>query len=140
MLKLFVGIGAAISALLSLGMLTGIYPLLSSAVIYINFEHKDIIDNANEPVVKTLFVFFYIISILFLLLAFSGLYGSIKAKRKNKLAPCLLSAYLVSVVVFFVIFLGMTITMFAAPPAVFGDSCVQGSSTKLVEDLNRLSE
>lgn len=140
MLKLFVGIGAAISALLSLGMLAGIYPLLSSAVIYINFEHKDIIDNANEPVVKTLFVFFYIISILFLLLAFSGLYGSIKAKRKNKLAPCLLSAYLVSVVVFFVIFLGMTITMFAAPPAVFGDSCVQGSSTKLVEDLNRLSE
>ena len=97
--------------------------LLTLAVIYINFEHKDIIDNANEPVVKNLFIFFYVMSILFLLLAFCGLYGSIKARRKNKLAPCLLSAYLISVIVFFIVFLAMTITMFVAPPAVFGETC-----------------
>jgi hypothetical protein len=62
----------------------------------------------------------YIISIVFLILALCGLFGSIKAKRKNKLAPCLLSAYLVSVVFFFAIFLAITIILFAAPPAVFG--------------------
>lgn len=94
------------------------------AVIYINFEHKEIIDNANEPLVKKLFVFFYVISILFLLLAFCGLYGSIKARgKKNKLSSCMLSIYLISVIVFFLAFLAMTITMFAAPPAIFGASC-----------------
>lgn len=63
---------------------------------------------------------FYIVSIVFLVLALCGIYGSIKAKKKNKLAPCLLSAYSVSVVIFFVIFVIMTIVIFAAPPAVFG--------------------
>lgn len=67
-----------------------------------------------------MFIFVYIISIVFLLVALGGLFGSIKAKRKNKLAPCLLSAYLISVVFFFAIFLTMTIVLFAAPPAVFG--------------------
>lgn len=122
-LKLIVGIGAAASVLLSLGML-GCNDSSNLAVIYINFEHKDIIDNANEPVVKKLFVFFYVMSILFLLLAFCGLYGSIKAQgKKGKLAPCLLSAYLISVVIFFTVFVAMTITMFAAPPAIFGETC-----------------
>ena len=63
LLKLIVGIGAAASVLLSLGMLGGTHTLFL-AVIYINFEHKEIIDNANEPLVKKLFVFFYVISIL----------------------------------------------------------------------------
>lgn len=90
--------------------------------------------------IKTLFVACYILSILFLLLGLCGLFGSIKAKRKSKLAPCLLSAYLVSVIFFFFVFLTMTIVMFAAPPAVFGESCDKGSSTKVIESLYNLNE
>lgn len=112
LLKLLTSIGAVISALLSLGILV--------AVIFVSFENRDIIDNANEPVLKTLLAIFYVVSIVFLVLALCGVYGSIKAKKKNKLAPCLLSAYSISVVVFFVVFLIMTIAIFAAPPAVFG--------------------
>lgn len=65
-------------------------------------------------------VLFYVVSIIFFLLALCGLYGSIKAKRKNKLAPCLLSIYFVGVIIFFIVFLVLTIIFFSAPSAVFG--------------------
>ena len=79
---------------------------------------------------------FYVISIVFMILSMCGLYGSIKAKRKNKLAPCLLSTYFVGVVIFFLVFLALTIVFFAAPSAVFGDDCTKGSKTNLIQSLN----
>jgi uncharacterized protein with PQ loop repeat len=106
--------------------------MVKLAVIYLNLDYKDIIDKADEPVIKTLIVVCYILSILFLLLALCGLFGSIKAKRKNKLAPCLLTMYLISVVFFFFVFISVTIVLFAAPPAIFGSTCEKGSSTKLI--------
>ena len=72
----------------------------------------------------------YIISIVFLVLAFCGVYGSIKARRRNsKVGNCLLSVYFIGVFVFLLVFVGTSIALFLAPGSIFGVNCEKGSKT-----------
>ena len=70
---------------------------------------------------------------MFMVLAFCGIYGSIKSRKKNsKMGNCLLSVYFIGVVVFLLVFIGASIMFFAAPASIFGDTCQKGSKTELV--------
>lgn len=79
-------------------------------------------------------------SILFLLLAIAGLYGSLKGRKNiKKDNSCLLGLYSVGVIVFFLLFLGGGIFFFLGPEAIFGTDCTNGSKTTLISDLYNFS-
>ena len=66
----------------------------------------------------------YVLSILFLVLSFCGIYGSIKARsKKSKIGSCLLSIYFIGVVIFLVVFVIASVLFFIAPSSLFGGTC-----------------
>ena len=103
----------------------GKYLLYYIVTIYANVEKSEIIDNTDKQYVNDFLVAMYVISIFFLFLSVSGMYGTIKIKRKgaSKVGNCLLSAYSIGVIVFAATFLVCTIVFFAAPPSILGESC-----------------
>lgn len=75
-----------------------------------------------------------------MILGICGVYGALKAKKKEKNSGnCLLFFYLIGVLIFFVLFTAGTVFFFVGPQAIFGTDCKQGSKTTLVNELYNLT-
>lgn len=75
-----------------------------------------------------------------MILGICGVYGALKAKKKEKNSGnCLLFFYLIGVVIFFVLFIAGTIFFFVGPQTIFGTDCTHGSKTTLVDELYALN-
>jgi hypothetical protein len=108
--------------------------LLFLVTIYANVEKKAIINNTGGNVVSYSLVALYLGSAVFMVLGICGVYGAIKARRREKNSGnCLLFFYFIGVLTFLIAFIGGTVFFFVGPQTIFGTSCMHGGQTMLVD-------
>lgn len=99
-----------------------------------------IITNTGGDVVNIALVGLYLGAVVFLILGICGVYGAMKARKKERQSGnCLLFFFLIGVLVFFVLFTAGTIFFFIGPQTIFGTDCTRGSKTTLVDELYNLT-